>query len=105
MHGEHILCQIDSAGSNVAHKTSPFRWSIGNAHTLQSWHSRAPSGRGSPLHSLGGADRAQKVGGSVVLFAKFVASLISQIPLIAIALVFAVIGWRRLAASHRKAAT
>ncbi len=54
MHREHILCQVDSAGNNVAHKTSPFRWSIGNAHTLQSWHSCAPSGRGSPLHSLGG---------------------------------------------------
>src|SRR6188474_2441390 len=28
MDREHILCQIDSAGSNVAHKTSPF-WMVG----------------------------------------------------------------------------
>jgi hypothetical protein len=39
-----------------------------------------------------------------VLFERFFVSLISQIPLIAIALVLAVIGWHRLAASHRKAA-
>jgi hypothetical protein len=39
-----------------------------------------------------------------VLFQRFIASLISQIPLIAIALVLAALGWRRLAARHRKAA-
>jgi hypothetical protein len=52
MHRESALCQIDSDGSNVAHGL-PLSIQIENSHA-QSWHFDAVSGRGSPLHSLGG---------------------------------------------------
>jgi hypothetical protein len=71
MHREHILCQIDPDGSNVVHDF-PFTIAIEHAHTLQSWHSDARSGRGSPLHSLG----AMKL--AILLLGVAVAALVGE---------------------------
>jgi hypothetical protein len=48
--GKHILCQVDSDGSNVVHGL-PLLDQIEH-DTPQSWHLDAVAGRGSPLHSL-----------------------------------------------------
>jgi len=59
VHGKYVLCQIDPHGSNFGHGTSPLAV-IEHAHTRQSWHFDAVSGRGSPLHSLGRIMAASK---------------------------------------------
>src|SRR5713101_6419070 len=50
MQRKHSLCQIDPHSSNLLHD---FRSRYQIEHTtLQSWHSNADPGRGSPFHSL-----------------------------------------------------